>query len=418
MGPLRPFPKQTAFLLLDDFEALYGGAAGGAKTAALMIGALQYIDVPGYSGILLRRTYPQLAASKGIIRTLKLWCRPFLERKEMHWDGANNILTATGGGALKISHLQHDKSVDDHQGQEYQYVGMDELTQFTEYQADEMISRLRRGASSHVPLRFRAASNPHRQGRGWVKDRYVTGNKGAFIPARMEDNPHLDQGYRDTINRLDPVRQKQLGDGDWDAAAMAGQYKEEWWPIVDSMPQVTRKVRTWDLAATAVEEGKDPDATASTLGGRTASGLFSFDPHEFRGDPADVEAHIRHYAELDGKDVPIWIEIEPGASGKSIVSHYRRNVLAGWEVHGEPKRKNTELLIGPLAAAAKNGECSIVRSDHAKVFLRDQWAMFPDGDHDDMLVSMILAHEKLCTGSSADNWARAYKTIAARRAGA
>lgn len=398
--------------MLDDREALYGGAAGGGKSVAQLIGALQYIDQPEYSGIIMRRTYPQLTGATGLIRTIRRWCAPFLSAGKMKWHGGRGILSAKEGGSLKFSHLQHDTSVDDHQGQEYQYVGLDELTQFSEFQATEMMSRLRRPTHSTIPLRFRGSSNPHRKGTGWVKDRYVQGDMGAFIPAALADNPHLDADYREQLSRLDPVRRAQLLDGDWDAAAASGMYRPEWFKIIGTRPDIVKAVRFWDLAATAEKEGTDPDFTSGTWGGMTAQGTFAFAPSQFRGTPADVEARIRQQAELDGKKVPIHIEIEPGASGKSIVSHYQRHVLAGWEVHGSEKRKSTELLIGPLAAAAQAGHVSLIEGQHTNQFLQD-WEMFPDGDHDDMIVGMIGAHEKLAKGTNADSWLDFYKQRAA-----
>lgn len=53
--PHTPTPKQAAFMLLDSQEAFYGGAAGGGKSDALLMCALQYVDVPGYSSILFER---------------------------------------------------------------------------------------------------------------------------------------------------------------------------------------------------------------------------------------------------------------------------------------------------------------------------------------------------------------------------
>ena len=39
--PHKPTPKQLAFLMLDVREALYGGAAGGGKSDARLLAALE-----------------------------------------------------------------------------------------------------------------------------------------------------------------------------------------------------------------------------------------------------------------------------------------------------------------------------------------------------------------------------------------
>ena len=59
--PEEPSINQKVFLRTNAIEALFGGAAGGGKSSALLMAALQYVDVPGYSAILFRRTFADLS---------------------------------------------------------------------------------------------------------------------------------------------------------------------------------------------------------------------------------------------------------------------------------------------------------------------------------------------------------------------
>jgi len=71
--PQAPTVKQAAFLLLPVIEAFYGGQPGGGKSSALLMAALQYVDVPGYSALLLRRTYADLALAGALMDRARSW---------------------------------------------------------------------------------------------------------------------------------------------------------------------------------------------------------------------------------------------------------------------------------------------------------------------------------------------------------
>ena len=71
--PEEPSITQRVFLRTYALEALFGGAAGGGKSSALLMAALQYIDVPQYSAILFRRTYADLALPGAIMDRFQLW---------------------------------------------------------------------------------------------------------------------------------------------------------------------------------------------------------------------------------------------------------------------------------------------------------------------------------------------------------
>src|SRR5277367_4185112 len=73
--PHKPHPAQHAFLALNCEEALYGGAAGGGKSDALLMAALQFVDVPGYAALIVRKTFKQLDSSGAIMARAKEWLR-------------------------------------------------------------------------------------------------------------------------------------------------------------------------------------------------------------------------------------------------------------------------------------------------------------------------------------------------------
>src|SRR5204863_6819193 len=115
--------------------------------------------------------------------------------------------------------LDVEKDVYRYQSAEFQFVGFDELTQFTEYQYTYLFSRLRRLRSMDIPIRMRSASNPGGIGHQWVKKRFITerGSEAIFIPATLHDaEPYLDTSeYRDSLPKLPEELRKQLLDGDW-----------------------------------------------------------------------------------------------------------------------------------------------------------------------------------------------------------
>lgn len=220
--PHAPHPPQAAFCALDSFEALYGGAAGGGKSDALLMAALQYVDQPGYAALLLRRTYADLSLPNALMDRAQRW----LAASPARWDDVTKTWRFPSGATLTFGYLQNVNDKYRYQGAEFQFIGFDEATQFPESDYTYLSSRLRRLEGSQIPLRMRAASNPGGIGHAWVKRRFVNRATRAdriYLPAKLHENPSLDQAaYRRSLDELDATTREQYLNGDWDVRELNG----------------------------------------------------------------------------------------------------------------------------------------------------------------------------------------------------
>jgi len=398
--PHRPTAKQAAFLMMDSEEAFYGGAAGGGKSDALLAGALQYVDVPGYDALLLRRTYSDLALPEALMDRANDW----LGATDAHWNGSTKSWDFPSGATLTFGYLQRESDVHRYQSAAFQFCGLDELTQFSESQYRYMFSRLRRLAGSVVPLRMRSASNPGNLGHDWVKRRFI--DEGAshgriFVRATLKDNPHLDQvEYRRSLAKLDPITRAQLLDGDWSARTLGGLFRREWFPVVQEVPAETRWIRFWDLAATAPKRGRDPDHTAGVKLGLHRGFWHIGDVRRIRGTPGDVENLIAQVASIDGRNVSIRMEQEPGASGVNTIDHYRRRVLLGYDFRAVSPTGSKLERARPVSSAAEAGNIRVVEGGAWVGDFFDELEAFPSGAFDDQVDALSGAYAALARAGS------------------
>lgn len=222
-------------------ELLYGGAAGGGKTDYLLAEVLAVLhEFPGSNGVIFRRTFADLSRPGSIIHRLldRLPQPPYKFNQGDHTWGLPN------GSRLELAHLGADADVTKYQGAEYMIMGFDQLEQFTEFQYTYLLHRLRVSgelarvmAAKGARPRAISAANPGGIGHAWVKGRFIDPapsetlwkptpsiddpNPGTriFIPAKVSDNPHVNAGYVDVLNRLPDDQRRAMRDGDWDVYA-------------------------------------------------------------------------------------------------------------------------------------------------------------------------------------------------------
>jgi predicted phage terminase large subunit-like protein len=404
--PWVPTAKQLAFLWLDCRDAFYGGAAGGGKSAALLMAALQYVDQPDYDALLIRNTYKQLSKPKALLDLSHAW----LSNTDAHWNGDLKQWRFPAGATLGFSYLDGPMDHFNEQGAAYHFVGIDELTQIRENQALYVaFSRSRKSDESKVPIRFRSTSNPpaaEQVARGkWVKTRYVdpkTRRKGRiFIPADLNDNPYLDkEDYVESLSELDPVTRAQLLSGDWDISAKGRKFSAEWFKVTDAPPdpsEIDKIVRFWDRASTEPsKENKDPDWTVGVKMILTKQGLkYVINTKRFRESSLTNEKKIKNTADLDGIETKQRMEQEPGSSGKDVIDYYGRRILSGYDFKGVLATGSQYSRSDAYASAAERGEVYLLNGYWVDDFLEEH-EIYPDGEHDDQVVSAAGAYNELC----------------------
>lgn len=181
------------------------------------MGALQYIDVPGYAALLLRRRITDSSLPGALLARAHEW----LAGSGATWSEGEHQWRFASGATLSFGYLDQPRDRYRYQSSEFQYIAFDELTQFSEEEYTYLFSRLRRPRGLDVPPRMRGATNPGGVGHDWVRRRFLIEGRTQgrwFIPARLSDNPHLDQEeYRESLERLDSTTRAQLLEGDWEA---------------------------------------------------------------------------------------------------------------------------------------------------------------------------------------------------------
>ena len=218
---------QEDFLAAGETDVLFGGAAGGGKSYAMLIDPLRFAHRPAHRALIIRRSMPELREIIDKSRELYPKAFPGAKYKEVE-----KLWNFPSGAKVEFGFLERDADVYRYQGQAYSWIGFDEITHLpTEFAWNYLASRLRT-TDPEIETYMRCTANPGGAGAGWVKKRYIDpappnesfrGSDGLsrkFIPARLEDNPYLaeDGRYEQMLKALPPTQRKQILEGNWDVA--------------------------------------------------------------------------------------------------------------------------------------------------------------------------------------------------------
>lgn len=228
--PHEPHAKQAAFLAETGLEVGFGGAAGGGKSDALLMAALEHVDKPGYDAIIFRKTFQDLKLAGALIDRSHDW----LAGTPAKWNGSDHVWTFPSGAKLAFGYMDNPRDHLRYKSSEFAYIGIDQAEQFPLNQYLYLFSRLRSTVEG-IPLRMRLSMNPGDIGHDWLKDRFgipdepdfsriytnevIDQNKNihhvTFVPSLVDDNPSMPAEYVNNLALLDAVTHDQLRKGKW-----------------------------------------------------------------------------------------------------------------------------------------------------------------------------------------------------------
>lgn len=427
LGPQKG--PQERFLATRADIAIYGGAAGGGKTWALLYNQARNFRDPAHRGVIFRRVMPSITQLGGLLdesrKLYPLFGAELRVAPNLEWRFPS-------GAVVQFRQVQYESDVQAYKGAQFSQLDFDELTEFTEFQFFYLLSRLRSVGSKRRPC-VRATTNP--EATSWVRkfiawwigddglpiperagvlrwmkregdaivwhDEPVKGAMSVtFIPAKLEDNPALDLAnpeYRDTLEMLDSVERAKLIGGNWNATRIDGMFKchtidERGWPMGALPEGLDWRLRYWDLANTEPhEKNPDPDWTASAWGAlhvdeEGKETLYLRDVRRARKAGAAKKAWMRATAEADGYSVEQVIEQEGGSSGSEVVEDYRLVVFAGFACSFDRPTGSKSVRAQRWLALAETGRVRLVQDEPgrvswAAVFLAEL-ATFPHAKRD------------------------------------
>lgn len=285
MSPERCPGPQTRFLASDEYEVLFAGGRGSGKSLALIVDPLRFCHKRKFKALIIRKTMPELRELIG--RAKEIYPLAF---KGARWKEQEKLFEFPSGAKIEFGYCDAIDDAERYRGQEYTWLGIDEISQYSTDEILEKLSRSIRTTDPELQCFIRATTNPSGAGVLWVKKRWIDRAKSdvpvidtyatalgdisvsrKWIHSTVLDNPTLlkaNPQYLATLASLqNKTLRKQWLEGSWDdiEGLAFNEFKEsvhtcEPFPI----PKHWRKFRAADWGynpglAVCLWFAKDPD---------------------------------------------------------------------------------------------------------------------------------------------------------------
>lgn len=445
----RPQPKQELFLKSSADVCLYGGAAGGGKTTALLADPLYHKNIKGFGAVQFRRTIAEITLEGGLWDESQKFYPPMNAEPNL----SARSWTFPSGAKVTFSGIQYEQDLDKWRGAQIAAEYFDQLETFERRQFFYMLTRNR--STCGVKPYVRGTCNPQ---PGWLadfidwyiaEDGYADLNRAGkirwfvvvneqvywadrkqdlidqfpnvkdllpksftFIPATIYDNAILlqkDPNYLSNLQAQSLVdRERLLGDprrgGNWKIKPEAGKlFNRSWFPIINDWDKgrAWSAVIRWDFAATEQSlKSQDPDYTAWCVMIRDRNGEeIVLEAGQKRLNPTDVYSEFAErcrywwdFFHKIGIGLMVRWEIEPG-SASTREARYLAGLVPFADAHGIRSQGNKIVRAKPLASQAEHGFVSVLRGAWNDEWLNHMHSQ--PAEHDDMMDAASGAHDDL-----------------------
>lgn len=418
---IRPNPgPQSWFVSCPVEEEVFGGSRGPGKSYGLALKFAAYAEEWGAAavGIIFRKTFSELED----FNEYKL--KAILTPIGWHFSVGKRTWIHPNGATLRLGYIDKKGDEEQYQGQEYSFIGFEELGNWEKpNQLDKLRGSLRSAKGAKTFLL--STCNPAGPGHEWIKKRYKLGSEGrkagidptkpfyneetetecVFIPATMDDNPQLMLNDPNYVKRLRAVGAAHVVrawiKGDWDISPDGNIFKREyfkfydWDPYIAALPTVGNAhreapeffeiVQSWD---TGQKTGDENDYSVCTTWAISQNAYYLLDMWRGKATMPVLTKKVQQMAYKWWANV---IYIEDKSSGSSIIQALKQ--FTKLPIVGINPDSNKIARASATAHLYESGRVVIPSPDkHEWVDTYiEEHCSFPEVAHDDIVDSSTQA---------------------------